>query len=220
MFQALVDTIVSIIHWLYGLTVGIGVPSYALAIIVLTVLIKLILYPLTQKQMVSMRQMQKIQPLLKEVQEKYKKKDPQKMQQKMMEIYKENNINPLAGCLPILIQMPILIALFRALNDKNFYFINEAHAGFLWIDKLNQVDPLYILPVLAGLSTYLLSSLTTASTDQTQKIMLYSMPFLIVIISTNVPAGLVLYWVIFNLLSYVQQFFINKQLDESKEGVA
>lgn len=219
-FQSLVNAMTSLINWLYNFTDIIGVPSYALAIILLTLLIKIVLFPLTQKQMTSMRKMQEIQPKLKEVQERYKKKDPKKMQQKMMELYKEHNVNPAAGCLPILVQMPILIALFRSLNNTNFPFINETHAGFFWIDKLTHVDHLFILPVLAALTTYLQTRLTTSPTDQTQKMMLYTMPLFIGWISTTVPAGLVLYWAAFNALGYAQQLFVNKQIRQAKEGVA
>lgn len=220
MFQSLINAMTWLINWLYGITGSIGFPSYALAIIILTVLIKIVLFPLTHKQMTSMRKMQEIQPKIKELQEKYKKKDPQKMQQKMMELYKQHNVNPMAGCLPVLIQMPVLIALFRALSNKNFPFVDEAHAGFFWIDKLTHVDPYYILPVLAALTTYMQTRLTTSPTDQTQKIMLYTMPVFIGWISTTVPAGLVLYWVVFNILGYAQQLLVNKQTEQAKEGVA
>ena len=220
LFQSLVDAMTSLINWLYGVTVSLGIPSYALAIIILTILIKIVLFPLTQKQMTSMRKMQEIQPKIKELQERYKKKDPQKMQQKMMELYKEHNVNPMAGCLPILVQMPILIALFRALSNKDFPFVDETHAGFIWIEKLTQIDPLYILPILAAVTTYMQTRLTTSPTDQTQKIMLYTMPIFIGWISTTVPAGLVLYWVMFNILGYAQQLLVNKQTERTKEGVA
>lgn len=220
LFQSLVDAMTQLIHWLYGLTVSLGIPSYALAIVLLTLLIKIVLFPLTQKQMVSMRKMQQIQPKIKEIQEKYRKKDPQKMQQKMMELYREHNVNPMAGCLPVLIQMPILIALFRALSNKNFNFINDQHAGFFWIEKLNMVDPYFILPVLAAVTTYMQTRLTTSPTDQTQRIMLYTMPIFIGWISTTVPSGLVLYWIVFNILGYAQQLLVNKQTEEAKEGVA
>ncbi len=219
LFGSLVDAMTSLINWLYGVTVSMGIPSYALAIIILTILIKIVLFPLTQKQMTSMRKMQEIQPKIKELQERYKKKDPQKMQQKMMELYKEHNVNPMAGCLPILVQMPILIALFRALSNKNFPFVDQTHAGFLWIDKLTHIDPLYILPILAAVTTYMQTRLTTSPTDQTQKIMLYTMPIFIGWISTTVPAGLVLYWVMFNILGYAQQLLVNKQTERTKEGV-
>lgn len=217
LFNALVDAVISLTHWLYGVTVSAGVPSYALAIVMLTVIVKLVLFPLTQKQMVSMRKMQQLQPLIKEIQEKYKNKDPRKMQEKMMALYREHNVNPMSGCLPVLIQMPILIALYRAL--LNIEFIDVEHAGLFWIESLKGTDPYYVLPVLAGLTTYMQSRLTTSPTDQTQKIMLYTMPILIAWISTTVPAGLVLYWIVFNVLGYLQQFYVNVKTREVEEGL-
>ncbi|WP_425429491.1 YidC/Oxa1 family membrane protein insertase [Desulfoscipio geothermicus] len=216
MFQSLVNAMTSLTHWLYELTVSVGVPSYALAIIILTILIKVVLFPLTQKQMVSMKKMQKIQPKIKEIQDKYKNKDPQKMQQKIMEMYRENNVNPMAGCLPILVQMPILIALYRSL--LHIEFLNNEHAGFLWITTLTDKDPYFILPLLAGITTFMQTKLTTSTTDQTQRMMLYMMPVFITWISTTVPAGLVLYWVTFNILGFAQQLLVNKQVGQVKEG--
>lgn len=217
LFQSLVDVISGLINYLYNFTISMGIPSYALAIIILTVLIKLVLYPLNQKQMVSMKGMQEVQPKVKEIQERYKNKDPQKMQQKIMEVYKENNVNPMSGCLPILVQMPILIALYRALLE--FEFINNEHASFLWIANLSDKgDPFFILPLLAGATTYLQTKLTTSSTDQTQRMMLYMMPVFIAWICTTVPAGLALYWTVFNLLGFGQQLIVNRQIEQVKEG--
>jgi len=216
LFQTLVDGMTALTHWLYGITLSIGVPSYALAIIILTFLLKLVLFPLTQKQMTSMKRMQEIQPKIKEIQERYKNKDPKKMQQKIMDLYKEHNVNPMAGCLPILIQMPILIALYRSL--LHIEFIDVEHAGFFWINSLADKDPFFILPVLAGVTTYMQTRLTSSTTDQTQRVMLYMMPIFIAWISTTVPSGLVLYWVTFNILSFIQQYFVNKQIEQVKEG--
>lgn len=223
LWNALVEGMAGLINWLYHATATIGIPNYGLAIILLTLLIKIVLFPLTQKQMVSMRRMTEVQPKIKEIQEKYKNKDPQKMQQKIMEIYKENNVNPMAGCLPILIQMPILIALYKALYS--FDFLNHAHAKFLWVGDLSKVYPLsftnpenLILPLLAGGTTYLQTRLTTSTADQTQRMMLYMMPVFIGWICTTVPAGLALYWTMFNVLGYAQQYLVNKQLAQVKEG--
>ena len=217
-FQAIVDFITNVTHYLYHVTEAMGIPSYALAIIMLTLLLKLALFPLTQKQMKSMRGMQQIQPKIKEIQEKYKQKDPKKMQEQMMQLYKDHNVNPLAGCLPLLVQMPILIALFKALLV--FDFKDPEHAGFLWITSLSHSDHLYILPLLAGLTTFMQARLTTSTADQTQRIMLYMMPILIIWISTTVPSGLVLYWIVFNLAGFAQQYYVNKQpTPELKEVV-
>ncbi|OPX85715.1 YidC/Oxa1 family membrane protein insertase [Pelotomaculum sp. PtaB.Bin117] len=217
-FNALVDGMTGLMNWLYQLTVQVGVPSYGIAIILLTVLIKMLLYPLTQKQMKSMVVMQKLQPKVKQIQDKWKNKDPKKMQQMIMDLYKENNANPMAGCLPLLIQLPILIALYRSLYA--FPFINEAHASFIWVQNLSGTDPYYILPLLAGITTFLQSKMTTSMTDPTQKTMLYMMPLIIVWISATVPAGLALYWVVFNVVGAIQQYFINKQTMPVKEGAS
>lgn len=208
-FNAIVNGMTLLLNWLYQLTVVVGLPNYGLAIILLTIVIKMVLYPLTQKQMKSMLAMQQLQPKIKEIQEKWKNKDPKKAQEQIMQLYKENNVNPAAGCLPLLIQMPILIALYKSLFA--FPYANTAHASFIWLQNLSDRDPYYILPVLAGVTTYLQSKLTTTSNDPTQKMMLYTMPIFIAWISSTVPAGLALYWATFNVASAVQQYFVNKQ---------
>ncbi|MFZ5649527.1 MAG: YidC/Oxa1 family membrane protein insertase [Bacillota bacterium] len=223
MLQPLVDGITWSINWLYGLTVAVNIASYGLAIIFFTVILKIVLYPLTLKQMKSMYMMQKLGPKIKEIQDKYKSKDPQKMQQKVMDLYREHNVNPMAGCLPLLIQMPILIALFEAL--RKFPYADEKHASFLWIPNLSQIDNSFyfvdipMLAVLAAVTTFLQTKLTTNMADQTQKIMLYTMPLMIGYFATQVPAGLALYWVAFNVLGIVQQYFVNKQTMALKEAV-
>lgn len=219
MWASLVNGMKWILESLYQFTDFINLPSYALAIVLFTIIIKTILYPLTLKQMKSMTMMQQIAPQLKEIQDKYKNKDPQKLQQKTLELYQKYNINPLAGCLPLLIQMPILIALYQAL--LNFEYTNPEHAGFFWIGSLNQTgDPFYIIPVLAALTTYLQSRITVNAQDPTQKIMLYTMPLFIAWITTTVPAGLGIYWITFNLVGMLQQFFVNKQTLAIKEALA
>lgn len=215
-FEYIKTGMTDLLNLLYGFTVQLGVPSYALAIIILTVFIKMVLYPLSKKQMRSMVMMQKLAPQIKEIQDKYKGKDPQKMQQMIMELYKENNVNPMAGCLPLLIQMPILIALYRALYG--FQFHNPAHAHFLWVNSLKDVHDIP-LAILAAATTFMQSKLTTNTQDQTQRTMLYMMPLFIGWISYTVPAGLALYWVVFNVVGAIQQWFINKETLRIKEGV-
>ena len=216
LFDTLVKGMSDFVNVLYMFTNSIGIPNYGLAIILLTVIIKMVLYPLTKKQMLSMRSMQQLQPKIKELQSKYKDKDKQVLQQKTMELYKEHNINPMAGCLPLIIQMPILIALYRALYK--FDFINLAHASFLWVPNLKHPDP-YVLPLIAGVATFLQSKLTTTTADPTQRIMLYTMPAFIAWISHTMPAGLALYWVVFNVVGAIQQYYINKHDVGLKEGV-
>lgn len=218
LWLALVDGMKAIINFLYGFTGTMGMPSYALAIILFTVALKTILYPLTKKQMISMKMMQKVAPKIKEIQQRFKKKDPQKMQQKIMDVYKENNINPLAGCLPILLQMPILIALYHALLTYEFTVLEHAH--FFWVESLSYTDPFFILPLLAAATTYLQSKLTMNLQDQMQKIMLYAMPVLIGWIAATLPSGLALYWTVFNLVGAAQQYYINKHFTDTEKGAS
>ena len=226
LWHAMVGGMSSLITWLYHLTLSMGVGSYGLAIIFMTIVIKLVLFPLTLKQMKSMTMMQQLAPKIKEIQTKYKGKDAQQMQQKIMELYRQHNVNPMAGCLPLLVQMPILIALYQAL--LKFNYADPNHASFLWIGNLSKVytlgqitsDPTVVLiPLLAGLSTYYQTKMTTNTQDQTQKMMLYSMPLFIAWITTTVPAGLGLYWVTFALAGIVQQYFVNKQTLAMKEAL-
>jgi YidC/Oxa1 family membrane protein insertase len=221
LFEAFGNGMTALINWMYGFTVGIGLPNYGLAIILVTVLIKVALHPLTRIQMRSMAQMSQLQPEIKRIQDAYGK-DKQKMQQKMMELYKERKVNPMMGCLLLLVQLPILIALYKAL--WNFDYVNEAHAGFLWMETLSLRDPLFILPVLAAVTTYFQAKLSMALSsgsgnqmqESMQKMMLTVMPLFIGWISATLPAGLSVYWVTFNVVGSVQQIFINRQLLSDK----
>lgn len=219
MFKELVDGMTWLINWLYSGTVSMGVPSYALAIIMLTVLVKLVLYPLSHMQMKSMVAMQKLQPEIRKIQAKYAKKDPQKLQQAIMELYREHRVNPMAGCLLLLVQLPILIALYRALYG--FPYTDVAHAGFFWIPTLSERDPYFILPLLAGITTYWQSKMTTppgTAQEPTQRFMTLFMPIFIAWIASTIAAGLSLYWVVFNLLSIAQQYIVNRQILPVGEG--
>ncbi|GAV24074.1 membrane protein [Carboxydothermus islandicus] len=213
--QPLIDAITWILNNLYLFTKSIGIPSYALAIILLTILIKIILYPLNHAQMKSMKVMQELQPKMQEIQKKYKN-DPQKQQQALMELYKEYGVNPMSGCLPLLIQLPILIALYQALY--RFQYLNPAHAKFFWISNISHKDPYFILPILAALTTYIQSKMTMPSgNDPNQKVMLYVMPLMIGWIAMTLPAGLGIYWVMLNIMGIIQQYFINKSTHKNGE---
>lgn len=209
MWSSFVHWFAGVIDFTYGLTVQMGLPSYGLAIIFMTIAIKLLMFPLTQKQMHSMSAMQEIQPKTKYIQEKYKD-DPQVMQQKIMELYKEHGVSPFGGCLPLLIQMPIFIAFYQALF--NFKFVNLAHAAFLWIPNIGKPDPYFILAILAAATTYYQQKISMVdSKDPTQKTMLYFMPIFMAFIAYKLPAGLPLYWVVFNTLGIIQQLYVNAQ---------
>jgi YidC/Oxa1 family membrane protein insertase len=184
----------------------------------ITILLKMLLYPLSAKQMSSVKAMQKIQPKVKEMQEKFKDK-PEKAQKAVMELYKEHKVNPLAGCLPLLVQMPILIAFYQAL--LHLEYLEPAHAGFLWIANLSTPDRSFILPLLAAASTYWQQKVGTPATgDQTQKYMLMFMPVFIGYIAYTFPAGLALYWVVFSIIGALQQLYINSKKDISSDEIA
>ena len=211
--QPVADVISKVIDALYQVTVTIGFPSYALAIILISILLKIILFPLMQKQMKSTMNMQEVQPKLEYLQKKYKN-NPEKMNEEVMKLYKEYNINPMAGCLPLLIQMPILIGLFGALRQYNFDPIE--HATFFWIPNLAEKDPLFILPILVALTMFLqqkisMSATPSAAENPTMKTMLYIMPAMMLFVCWQMPSGLCLYWAFFSILSIIQQFFMNKQ---------
>ena len=208
MFDALKNLMISSINFFYDLTNTLGFASYGLAIILFTIVFKMVLYPLTLKQMRSMKAMQVLGPKVKELQEKHKK-EPQKGQQAMLELYKEHGVNPMAGCLPMLVQMPILFALFSSL--RNFPYKNVDHSTFIWIENLSKPDPLYILPVIAAAATFIQMKTTTNTQDQTQKIMLYTMPLVFGYMSATFPSGLALYWGVFSIAGALQQYFINKK---------
>lgn len=205
----------SVIEFFYGVTGSIGLPNYGLAIILLTIVIKLVLFPINQRQLKSMRAMQEIQPKMKYIQDKYKD-DPQVMQTKLMQLYKDHGVSPLSGCLPLLIQMPIFFAFYQALIS--FKFTVAADASFLWIANIAVKEPFpFILAILAGLTTYLQQRVSMVDTkDPTQRTMLYFMPVFMAYIATTVPSGLPLYWVVFNILGILQQLYVNRVHESSK----
>lgn len=202
---------------------------YAVAIILTTIIFKFILLPIGLSQTKSMKKMQDIQPKLKEMQDKYKN-DPQTMQAKTMQLYKENKVNPFSGCLILIIQLPIILGFFNALRDPVTYVFKskEVYAAlsktFLWITDLEQPDPyLWGLPLIAALTTYI-SSLTMNTgqnidpqAQATQKTMNIILPFMIWWAARSFPAGLALYWVVSNIFQIVQQIISNRSLGKIKE---
>jgi YidC/Oxa1 family membrane protein insertase len=207
LWNTLVQWFSNLIQFLYGVTQAMGVPSYGLAIILMTVLIKLVLFPINQKQLKSMRGMQEIQPRMKQIQENFKN-EPEVMQKKLAELYKESGVSPLAGCLPLLVQMPIFIAFYQSL--LRLQFVDPAHAAFFWIPNLGQRDPLFILAILAAVTTYIQQRVSTINAeDPAQKSMMYMMPLMMAWIAATMPAGLPIYWVTFNILGILQQLYVN-----------
>lgn len=219
-WSALVQLMVSVLKFLCQLT-----GNYGIAIIILTVLFKILVYPLTHKQFQAMKDMQKLQPYMKELQEKYKKK-PQELQKRMMELYKQHGVNPLGGCLPLLIQMPILILLYQtiiffkeeyALKSLLWLSCGEnqvllfTDSSFLWIPTLFAPDmPLLILYAISMYISQKLTAVPTAdpAQQQSQQMMSIMMPLLFTLLFKNFPSAFILYWLVFNILSTVQQYTI------------
>ncbi|OWZ83475.1 YidC/Oxa1 family membrane protein insertase [Natranaerobius trueperi] len=189
--------------------------SYGIAIIILTVFIRGLTFPLMAKQMKSTEKMQELQPELKKLQEKYKD-DKETLNKKTMELWKEHKVNPAAGCLPLLVQMPVLLAMFRLLHRYE-EFLGDVDTSFLWVD-LSQPDPIWLLPILAGATTFLQQKLTMRS--QSNSSMMAIMPFMLIFISINLPAGLPLYFVVGNIFSLLAHLATKKRPKAQKEGGA
>lgn len=185
-------------------------PNFGVGIIILTIIIKLLLYPLTKQQFDSMKKMQTLMPKMKKLKEKYKN-DPQGLQLETMKIYKENKVNPLGGCLPMLIQLPFLFALFYTMNGDSFSNLisqNNVFPGFttFWLPDLSQKDNFFILPLVIGIATYLGQKMASIDANQ-QKIMVF-MPVIMVAVSFQMPSGVLLYWAVSQIISSVQQVLV------------
>lgn len=183
--------------------------NWGLAIILFTLLIRLALHPLNKKQITSMKSMQAIQPEIEKLKKKYKD-DQQTFQLKTMELYKEKGINPAAGCLPLLIQMPILIALYQSIRG----LAELETAQFLWLDSLTQTGDLVLIG-LTGLVTfaqsYLQQKMTAGSNGNQGAMMVYMMPMMIIFIGRTLPAGVLLYWFTSTLVMTIQQLMTSAQ---------
>ncbi|GAA0771254.1 membrane protein insertase YidC [Clostridium subterminale] len=181
--------------------------SFGVAIIIFTFLARICLLPLSLKQTKSTAKMSAIQPEIKKVQEKYKN-DPQRQQTEIMKVYKENNVSMFGGCLPMLIQFPIMIALFYV-----FKAIDYQGAGFLWVPDLAQKDPTMILPIVSGLTTYFSSKAMQPATGDAAKqtnMMNIGMSIFFGFMSLQFPGALVLYWTVGNLIQMAQSLILNK----------
>jgi YidC/Oxa1 family membrane protein insertase len=214
LFDVFIGYLQAILTFFYNLTASIGLANYGAAIILLTIVIKLLLYPLTVKQVKSMKAMQELQPKMKEMQEKYKD-NPEKLQKEMTAMYKQTGVNPLAGCLPLIVQMPILIGIFYAIRD--YTYLNPP-PQFLWINDLAAPDHTYILPVLSAATTYFQQKQTTTEVTQQTKMMMIFMPLFIGYISITFPAGLVLYWVVSNAVQIAQQWWMYRKQEPQGEA--
>ena len=183
------------------------IPNYGIVVLIFSLLVKIIIYPLSRKQTVAMTKMKDLQPKMKKLQEKFKN-DPARLNKEMMKLYKEAGANPLSGCLPLLPQMPLFFALFTVFKTT----IEFRGASFIgWIIDLSVPDPLYVLPIIMVITMFFQQKMTM--TDPKQKMMIYIMPLFFGWLFMNFPAGLVLYWTGFNILSFVETIFIRKRMD-------
>ena len=181
--------------------------NYGIDIIILSILIKIIFLPLTQISMKSMKEMQKVQPEMNRLKEQHKN-DKAKLQQEIMLLYKRRKINPMSGCLPMLIQIPVFIALYNALQ----YTMEMRHAPFFfWIKDLAAKDPIYITPIIMGATMVLQQKMTPTAADPTQAKMFLLMPVMFTFLFLNFPSGLVIYWLTNNVLSIAHQYYMNKK---------
>ena len=197
------------LRWLFDLFVGFT-SSYGIAIIIVTILIRLVMLPLTFKQARSMQVMKELQPKLEELQKKYKD-NPQEFQARSLKLYKEYNYNPFSGCLPLLVQLPILWAFLAVLRElpqsdlAQFFYLN-----------LTEPDPYFILPLLSVLTQFI--TIWQTSAGSSQRGMMMAMPIFIGRASTRLPAGLVLYWVVGNVFTILQQAWISSKFPTAPQG--
>ncbi|WP_291259690.1 YidC/Oxa1 family membrane protein insertase [Fusobacterium sp.] len=202
-YGLLTGAISALLNLMHSLTGNFGV-----AIILATIVIKIILLPLTLKQDRSMKSMKVLQPELEKIKQQYQN-DPKMVNQKTMELYQKHKVNPMGGCLPLLIQLPILWALFGVLRDPANV---PQESSFLWMQLINP-DPYYILPVLNGVVSFFQQKLMGSSDNPQMKNMMYIFPLMMVFISYKMPAGLQIYWLTSSVASVVQQYLIMKKGD-------
>jgi len=208
-FGAIAEILLAVVKFCHSL-----VPNWGVAIILLTILIKLIFFPLTYSSTKSMAKMADLQPKVKAIRAKYKKSKTdidqrRQMNKEMMELYKEQGVNPAGGCLPLLIQLPVFWGVFRMLVVA----VEFRHAPFmLWLQDLSVMDPLYITPVLMGITQFISQKMTPSSADPSQAKMMLLMPFVMTIFFMNLQSGLILYWLTTNVLQIGQQALMNKMM--------
>lgn len=204
-FSAIAKPLLHVLIFFYKYT-----HNYGIAIIIITVILKILFFPLTHKSYKSMKEMQKLQPMMLELREKYKN-DREALNRATMELYKTHKVNPLGGCFPMLVQIPVFFALYRALMSS----IELRHAPFfLWITDLSAKDPYYITPIIMGATMFIQQKMTPSTMDPTQAKMMLAMPIVFTFMFLNFPSGLVIYWLVNNVLTIAQQAYINSKLKD------
>jgi len=213
MFGFLKDIFAFVLGYIYGL---VGNPG--LSIILLTLLVQVLIFPLTKKQLESTQKMSRLNPEIKKIQEKYKK-NPEKQNKAMQELFQKHNYNPFSGCLPMIIQLPIIIGIFELLKDAELVNSIMPQVNFL-IWNLVETDSTYILPVIAAGLTFLQQWLTMAKQpqqNQQMKMMMYIFPALILFFSLSFPSGLVIYWIMNSLAMITSNYIINRKTEVKVE---
>src|SRR6185295_4399789 len=209
-----------IMRWFYHY-----IPNYGVAIILLTVITKVLLFPLTVKSMTSMKAMQALQPQINTLRSKYKS-DPQRLQRETMELYRAHKVNPLGGCLPMLVQVPIFYALYDALSvsvdlqNAPFICFGRIFGIDFWICDLARHDPTYVLPILMGISMFVQQKMTPVMGDPRQAKMMLFMPVIFTFMFFNLPSGLVLYWTLSNVLQIAQQKYMERMGKKTEKAPA
>ncbi len=189
------------------------VGNWGWSIVILTIIIKLILFPLSYKGMVSMNKLKELAPKMKEIQTKYKN-DKQKQSMHMMELYKKHGVNPMGGCLPLILQIPVFFAIYRVLLNA---IELKGAPWILWIHDLAEMDPYFVLPILMGISMFIQQKLTpNTMQDEMQKKIFQMLPIIFTFFFLWFPAGLTLYWFVNNVFTIVQQYYINTKFEKMK----
>jgi YidC/Oxa1 family membrane protein insertase len=202
--------ILVLMNWVYR-----HVGNYGVAIILLTVVSKILFFPLTVKSLRSMKAMQALQPQINALRNKHKG-DPQRLQRETMELYRSHKVNPMGGCLPMIAQVPIFYALYLALSvsvelqNATFFCFGQIFGVHLWICDLASHDPTYVLPILMGVTMFVQQKMTPVAGDPRQAKMMLIMPFIFTFMFLNLPSGLVLYWTVSNILQILQQWYMDR----------
>jgi YidC/Oxa1 family membrane protein insertase len=209
----LLDIIAKPLYWMLAAFHG-WTGNWGWSIILLTMVVKIVFFPLSQKSFRSMKQMQKLAPQMKKIQDTFKDDKP-KQQEAMMKLYQEHKVNPLGGCLPMFAQLPIFIALYNVLLES----IELKGAGWiLWIDDLAKADPYYVTPVLMGITMLIQQMMAPKTGDPLQRKMMMGLPFVFTFMFLTFPSGLVVYWLVNNVLTIAQQWIIYREADEPKKA--
>ena len=198
-----------LLEWLYML-----MGNWGWAIVGLTIIVRILLFPLSYKGIMSMQKLKDLTPKMKEIQEQYKG-DPQKLQAHLMQLYKKHGANPLGGCLPLILQIPVFFAIYRVLYNAVELKSSE---WIFWIHDLSVMDPYFILPILMGISMYIQQALTPNTLDPVQARLFKLLPIIFTIFLITFPAGLVLYWTVNNIFAIGMQLMINKIIDKRREN--